>query len=359
MTPEDRLRRMIDAARESGTGGDGWHEFAPRAHRALFVRRAAVAAGAAALVAVGAFSTVVLTSDGDNPAPIQPAETPNESTEPTPTTSPDPTPTPAPSEEPGPAAVTPFPAEIWLVQDEGRLSWGWTTVPLSEEPGPVSATLPAGSAEQRLAAVMEALLEAPSAPDFEAEATTAIPDGTRLLGVSIEGTRATVDLSREFESGGGSLSMQLRVAQVIYQATQVEGVDSMRIAIAGRLVGSIGGEGVMVDHPMDRTEFPDLAPPIVMITPKINSTLSGEVLVTGHADVFEANVSIRIIGANDKVLKETFTTATCGTGCRGDFSKRIRFSVDEQQEGRVEVLSYSAEDGSPQDVISVPVTLTP
>lgn len=358
MTPEDRLRRMIDAARESGTGGDGWHDFAPRAHRALFVRRAAVAAGAVALVVIGAFSAVALVGEGDAPRPIPPAESPTVTPEPTDEPSPEPSPT-TQSSPPGrvPEQVPPFEAELWFVSGE-RLSFGTTVLPRDNAVGEVSSRFEPNSSIQRAAAALEALLAGPAA-DEQAGAATAIPQGTRLLDLTLGDGTAVVDLSREFESGGGSLSMQLRVAQIIYTATQVEGVDSVRFAIEGRQVDTIGGEGVIVDHPMDRSEFPDLAPPIVMLTPKINSTLSGEVVVAGHANVFEATVSIRIIGADGKVLKETFTTATCGSGCRGDFSKRITFSVDGEQQGRVELLSYSAEDGSPQDVISVPVTLMP
>lgn len=360
MTPEERLQRMIEAARETGTGGDAWQDFAGRAHRALFLRRAAMVTAAVALVVVGAFSAAALVRDGSSvPPPVGPAEGPSRTPE---TTS---TPTPAVSrstaESPPPPAATiePFPAEVWLVQEDGRLFWGWTNVPLTNEPRSLSSGLSPGSTEQRLAVVIEALLESPTSPDIEAGASTAIPKGTRVTDVAIEDGVATVALSREFESGGGSLSMQLRVAQVVYQATQVDGVDGVRIAIDGEVVDTIGGEGLVVDHPMDRTEFDEVSPPIVMIMPKINSTVSGSVLVTGRANVFEANVSIRVIGEDGELLKETFTTATCGSGCWGEFSKRVRFSVDHEQEGRVEVLSYSAEDGSPQDVISVPVILTP
>jgi hypothetical protein len=75
--------------------------------------------------------------------------------------------------------------------------------------------------------------------------------------------------------------------------------------------------------------------------------------------VFEANVSIRILDAAGNILKKTFATATCGTGCWGDFSETLAFEVPERQQGRVEVLTYSAEDGSEQDLVSIPVVLSP
>jgi immunoglobulin-like protein involved in spore germination/sporulation and spore germination protein len=177
--------------------------------------------------------------------------------------------------------------------------------------------------------------------------------------VSRDDSVLNVDLSSEFGSGGGSLSMQLRVAQVVYTGTQFDGVDSVQILIDGERVDALGGEGIAIGEPLTRRDFQDFAPAIVVETPKPGETISSGALVTGFANVFEANVNIRVTGANDKVLVETFTTATCGTGCWGDFSKALKFSVDHEQQGRVEVLTFSAEDGSQQDLVSIPVTLTP
>ena len=56
-------------------------------------------------------------------------------------------------------------------------------------------------------AAVNALLAGPSAAERAAAVGTSIPDGTDLLGLSIDGGVATVNLSRTFESGGGSLSM--------------------------------------------------------------------------------------------------------------------------------------------------------
>ena len=61
-------------------------------------------------------------------------------------------------------------------------------------------------------AAMEALLAGPTSAERTAGLTTAVPDGTRLIGVRIQHGVATVDLSDAFASGGGSLSMQARVA---------------------------------------------------------------------------------------------------------------------------------------------------
>jgi len=61
-------------------------------------------------------------------------------------------------------------------------------------------------------AAMTRLLDGPSARERAAGLTTTIPAARRSR-VTIEDGTARVDLSDEFASGGGSLSMQARVAR--------------------------------------------------------------------------------------------------------------------------------------------------
>ena len=79
----------------------------------------------------------------------------------------------------------------------------------------------------------------------------------------------------------------------------------------------------------------------------------------GTANVFEATVSLRILDAGGKEIARTFTTATCGSGCRGDYSVSVPYRVDRPQAGTIVVFESSAKDGRPIHVVRVPVTLTP
>jgi len=101
------------------------------------------------------------------------------------------------------------------------------------------------------------------------------------------------------------------------------------------------------------------APAIGVTSPASGDVVTSPVTIAGTADVFEATVSYRILGGHGQVVAEGFTTATCGSGCRGNFSKRVRFEVSHEQRGIIEVFEVSAEDGSQQNVVSVPVTLVP
>lgn len=98
---------------------------------------------------------------------------------------------------------------------------------------------------------------------------------------------------------------------------------------------------------------------IVVDTPAPNTTVTSPVTISGDADVFEANVSISILGPDMEEIATDFATATCGTGCRGTFEKDVAFAVDSSQEGWIEVYESSAEDGSHQHVVLIPVILEP
>jgi hypothetical protein len=100
-------------------------------------------------------------------------------------------------------------------------------------------------------------------------------------------------------------------------------------------------------------------PAIVVRTPAAGDEIVSPVTVAGTADVFEATVSIRILDANGQELAAAFATATCGTGCRGRYSAEVFFFTEERQDGTIEVFESSAADGSPLNLVSVPVVLVP
>ncbi len=208
-------------------------------------------------------------------------------------------------------------------------------------------------------AAVNALLAGPSAAERAAGVGTSIPDGTDLLGLSIDGGVATVDLSRTFESGGGSLSMFNRLAQLTYTVTQFPSVQGVNLELEGKPVTVFGGEGIILEQPMTRRSYHDRLPAILVQSPLIGERVSSPVTVSGTADVFEAVVSITILDADGQEIASSTTMATCGTGCRGAFSTAVRFSVDGTQHGVVRVYEASAKDGRPIHVIDIPVMLRP
>ncbi|MGH2683432.1 MAG: Gmad2 immunoglobulin-like domain-containing protein [Actinomycetota bacterium] len=206
---------------------------------------------------------------------------------------------------------------------------------------------------------LESLLAGPSEAEREAGVGTAIPDGTELLGLDIDDGIATVDLSSQYEQGSGSHAEFLRLAQVVYTITQFETVQGVNFRIEGKPVEMFGGHGILLDGPRARRDYRDYLPPILVESPSIGERVDNPVSVSGTANVFEATVSLRILDAGGKEIARTFTTATCGTGCRGSYSVSVPYEVDREQPGVIEVFESSAEDGRPTHVVRIPVTLTP
>jgi immunoglobulin-like protein involved in spore germination/sporulation and spore germination protein len=209
-------------------------------------------------------------------------------------------------------------------------------------------------------AALEALVGGPD--DFEQGygLSSAIPVGTQLLGLRIEDGIAHVDLTSEFESGGGTLSMQMRLAQVVYTLTQFPTVEGVLFSLDGEQVSVIGGEGIVVDHPLRRRDFRELLPAILVTSPALGQTVGNPVTIRGSANVFEANVSVEVLDASGEEIARTFTTATCGTGCRGTFAVSLEYEVDEEQDGTIVVHDDDAAGtGTFPHEVRVPVRLTP
>ena len=126
---------------------------------------------------------------------------------------------------------------------------------LGGEPGSAGLVAgPARGARRRppsRRAAMNALLAGPTAaesgrPDDHARRSRM---ARSLLGVAIKNGVATVDLSTEFDSGGGTASMQYRLGQVVYTLTQFPTVKSVVFQIEGETVTVFGSEGIVLDGP--------------------------------------------------------------------------------------------------------------
>lgn len=208
-------------------------------------------------------------------------------------------------------------------------------------------------------AALEQLLAGPTAEERAAGYGTLVPAGTRLLDVAVADGVATVDLSGDFASGGGSLSMLLRVAQVVYTATRFPAVDRVAFRLDGEPVDAIGGEGVSVSPPVGRETFEGQAPLILVEDPLPGDAVTAPLRVRGSANVFEATVSLEVVDDEGGVLADTFTTATSGTGTRGTFATAI--GLPEASAGPVRLTAYesSAKDGSRLHVVTVPLELVP
>ena len=244
-------------------------------------------------------------------------------------------------------AVVALPAGCGDDADDDTAAPGGST-PTGTTPAPTTATDPE-PAESRVAvyflrgeklgvgarqaegqavarAAVEALLEGPSDEERDARLSTEIPDGTELLDLAVANGTATVDLSGTFDDGGGSASMQARVAQVVATLTQFPSVERVAFRLDGEPVSAIGGEGVAVDPPLGRNDIEAQTPAILVESPAVGETVSSPLTIRGTANTFEANFRVSVTAADGSTLYDSFVTATSGSGVRGTFDETFELA---------------------------------
>ncbi len=140
-----------------------------------------------------------------------------------------------------PAAETKTLQVYWLKVSGNTIAFSPSPVTLSTREAP----------NDILAAAVDKLLAGPSS----ASVTTTIPRDTRLRSLYIKDNDIHVDLSQAFTQGGGSTSMTARVGQVLYTATSLNPDASVRLAVEGKPLETLGGEGLMLEQPLTRKSF--------------------------------------------------------------------------------------------------------
>ncbi len=208
-------------------------------------------------------------------------------------------------------------------------------------------------------AAMQELIAGPTTEEKAAGFTTALPDKTLFLGIALNGSVATVDLSKEYESGGGTMSMTARLGQVVYTLTQFPTVESVSFKLDGKPVEVFGGEGLILDHPVTRADYEYVTAPIHVESPAFGDTVKSPLRVYGTSNVFEATSQLRIVDSNGKKLVEQFVTATSGTGTRGTFDVTVPFEAEAGGDITLMSFEYSAKDGSMVNITEIPLHVAP
>lgn len=206
---------------------------------------------------------------------------------------------------------------------------------------------------------MELLLAGPTQDETDGipRILTAVPAGTALLGVTVNDGVATVDLSGDYDDGGGTASMFARLAQVVFTLTAIDGVDSVAIAMDGEPVTEFSSEGIELSGPQARSDYYDLLPPVFIDSPAWGQPVASPIQVVGLSNVFEAVSQIMLTDDDGLPLFESNVMATCGTGCWGTWEIEIPYTVDRDQVGALFAFVYSAMDGSRIDIREQPIRL--
>jgi hypothetical protein len=264
---------------------------------------------------------------------------------PTVTVSPVPTPTARPATGTPPASPTaPVALKVYFI--------------FREKVQPATRML-AVTGQATLRGAIEALLAGPSASERAGGLGTVIPTGTKLLGATVSANVAVLDFNAALGSGGGSLSVTDRIAQIVYTATQFPTVKAVAFKIEGKTIKWLGGEGVMVDPPRTRKTCEGETPAILIEDPTWRGTLRSGDAIKGTANVFEGVLKIEIRDAAGTLVSSKTVQATSGTGTRGTWSVIPPMSGAKAGVGTIRVFTDSPKDGTAVDVVKVPVILLP
>lgn len=112
----------------------------------------------------------------------------------------------------------------------------------------VTREVPKG--EKRLNYAIKELLKGPNIIEKTAGAYTEIPSNTKLLGIKSKEGKIIINLSSDFQYGGGTDSIYSRMMQLI--KTSIDNSDNKKIYLYlnGKQIKFIGGEGIMVTQPL-------------------------------------------------------------------------------------------------------------
>jgi Sporulation and spore germination len=110
------------------------------------------------------------------------------------------------------------------------------------------------TAEENLQAAFGEMLNTKTAEkNSKSKTSSAIPPGTRLLGLKADKNGIRVDLSEEFSKSAGAASLQSRLAQVVYTATALDPRAKVWLSVNGEELKELGG--LELDQPMTRTSL--------------------------------------------------------------------------------------------------------
>lgn len=194
---------------------------------------------------------------------------------------------------------------------------------------------------------------------LSADFMNAVPAGVEALVVRrADGTdnALIIEMNEAFLDGAGGLLADFTMLnQLIYTATTLEGIEEVHFIVNNEPIVAFGSEGLGLESSVNRETFQEnLA--LIYLTEPIVVDGDGTVEVVGISNTYEASMALRVLDGDGEIVHEEFTSATSGSGTWGDY----RFTIDESlvdADSVIQIFEYSAEDGDPQNIIRVPVTV--
>ncbi len=99
---------------------------------------------------------------------------------------------------------------------------------------------------------LENLIAGPSAYEKAAGYLSAVPPGLKVNKAAVKGRSAVIDFSSVIEEDAPGQILIKRLQQIVYTATEFDGIDNIIITINGKRKKSIGADGLSISGPMSR-----------------------------------------------------------------------------------------------------------
>lgn len=188
--------------------------------------------------------------------------------------------------------------------------------------------------------------------------SSTIPDGVRILGLTIKEGIAVVDLSSEFEGSDTSPVVAQRMAQVVFTLASIPNVVEVLFRQEGKPIAAQTSDGHLVTRPVLKADYLDFAAALTVEQPVYGGGGSNPVHVTGFGAVFEAAFNWALTDSDGLIIAEGHQMTTNGSGW-GAFDFPINYEIDSKQKGALIVWANSAENGQRIDIREYPITLVP
>jgi hypothetical protein len=169
-------------------------------------------------------------------------------------------------------------------------------------------------------------------PQTRAVATSALTALGLPAKVGLVGSTAVVSLQH---------ATPAEIAEIVFTLTQFPSVHA--VDVAGK-------------HDLTRADYGRFAPLILVESPAAGAAVGPQIQIYGTAEVFEGTL-VAELWQGGKKIDETTVTASAGAPERGMFATEL----DATEVGAATIVAYapSAEDGSHQHEVRIPVTVAP
>ena len=115
---------------------------------------------------------------------------------------------------------------------------------------PIQKEFEADNDTERFESVIRTLLDGPATVGKFQGLYTEIPQNTKLISVKEKNNAYIINLSDDFEYGGGTESISTRFMQLVLTAVNAADGKDVYLQINGSMAEMLGGEGMMIKQPL-------------------------------------------------------------------------------------------------------------